>query len=279
MGYVLGQYTKNKTTSSSFFMTYITEGTPDRRQSGGDTGVSGNADIFDNECIRVSTQLKNNVNYYFHCKIKRMISDQSFNVKLINYTSESEEDNYEQYIKTINVAKGDPNDWVDAEFTFTPYKNFDTIIFELQRTVDDYRVEVRYPIIIYEELSIINNIIPSVIQNGIELIKIGVLSRPGLLMCINGEEIRTCRTGVYELKNGIILVSFFSVVNGGDEVDTSLIPNTMNSINTAWETAEQIQDVIKREAAKKAIGSRCFFNSNKTRTIDSFTLDYMYREE
>ena len=278
MGYVLGQYTKNKDVSSEYFMTYITEGTPKRKESGGDSEVMGNTDLFDNECVQVPASLLPTNNYYFHGKIKRMTSDQTFYIKLVNFNTESSsEDEYDQYIKTINIAKGDPNDWVDVEFIFNPYKTFDTIMFELQRTVEDYRIEVRYPIIIYEELSIINNIIPVAIQSGIDLIKIGVQSRPGLLMCINGEEIRTCRTGIYELKNGIMLVSFFSVVAGGEE-NTSIVDTMKEEINEAWEAAEAIPDVDERQAAKAAIGSRCLFNSSKTRTIDSFTLDYLYRE-
>ena len=278
MGYVLNQYNKNKDTSSAPFMTYVTTGTPARKQTGSDSGVLGSTDLFENECVRIPASLLSSNNYYFHGKIKRMTSDQSFYIKLINYSAESETDNYEQYLKTITIAGGDPNDWVNVEFIFTPYKTFDTILFELQRTVEDYRTEVRWPIIIYEELSIINNMIPVIVQTGIEFIKIGVQSKPNLLMCINGEEIRTCRNGIYELKNSLILVSFFSVVAGGTET-TNIIDTTITNINAAWEAAERIPDLDQREAAKAAIGSRCFFNSSKERTIDSFTLDYMYREE
>ena len=96
-------------------------------------------------------------------------------------------------------------------------------------------------------------------------------------MCINGEEIRTCRNGIYELKNGVILINFFSIVAGAAE-NTSIVINTMNTINALWAAAEAIQDPKQREEAKKAIGSRCFFDSNKSRIIDSFTLDYMYQE-
>lgn len=277
MGYVLGQFSKNRDSSNEGYMTYITQGIVSRKQTGGDNGVTGTSDTFDNECIQIPDSLGSNNNYYFHGKIKRMTSEQVFYIKLINYSGTSQEDEYEQYIKTVTVAKGDPNDWVDVEFVFTPYKTFDTILFELQRTVEDYREEVRCPIIIYEELSIINNIIPNILQPGIELIKIGIQSRPGLLMCINGEEIRTCRNGIYELKNGLILINFFSIVAGAVET-TSVVTNTMNEINALWAAAEQIEDVKEREAAKRAIGSRCFFDSTKNRIIDSFTLDYMYQE-
>lgn len=279
MAYQLGQYNKNKDTESGFFMTIIPDGVVERRTSGGDSGVDSVADIFQNECVRIPASLLNSNNYYFHGKIKRMTSsDQTFYVKLVRSSADIAEDNLEQYIKTITVSKGDPDEWVDMEFCFTPYDTFDEIMFELQRTIDDYREEVRYPIIIYEELSIVNNIIPVVIQSGIKLIKLGIQSRPGLLMCINGEEVRTCRTGIYELKNGVMLVSFFSVVAGAAENDSTMI-NAINSINAAWAAAEEIADVEAREAAKAAIGCRCFFGTSKTRTIDSFTLDYMYREE
>ena len=277
MGYILGQYNKNKTDPSNSFMTLVTTGTVKRKQSGGDSGVEGVTSIFTNECVQTSNLLTTN-NYYFHGKIKRMTSNQTFYIKLINYDNAGSEDTLEQYVKTINVAKGDPNEWVDIEFCFTPYDVFDTILFELQRTAEDYRTEVRYPIIIYEELSIINNIIPIVIRSGISLIKLGIQSRPGLLMCINGEEVRTSRSGIYELQNGIILVSFFSVVAGGTE-NNSAIEMNIARINAAWEAAEQIPDVDEREAAKAAIGSVCLFANPKTRSIDSFTLDYLYREE
>ena len=278
MAYVLGQYNKNIQDSSDAFMTIIPDGTV-RRYTG--TSSSGTSiDVFVNECIQINNGLSTNNNYYFHGKIKRMVSDQVFYVKLIKYNNDSQEDTLEQYIKTITVTKGDPNDWLDVEFIFTPYSDtFDTILFELQRTVDDYRVEVRQPILIYEEISLINNIIYSKIMAGISLIKMGIQSHPGLLMCINGEEIRISRTGIYEIKNGIILINFFSVVAGADEDNKNLIPGLISEINAAWEAAELIPDVEERQAAKAAIGSRCIFNSNKTRTIDSFSMDYMYQEE
>jgi hypothetical protein len=280
MAYVLGQYNKNQNVADdSIFMTLVTEGTAKHRKSTSDSGVGGVSDIFYNECIQTGG-FSNTKNYYFHGKIKRMTSDQTFYVKLVNYDDESSE-SVEQYIKTVTVAKGDPNDWVNVEFIFTPLVIFDTLLFELQRTVEDYREEVRYPIIIYEEISEINNIIPRRISDGVELIKIGVQSHPGLLMCINGEEIRTNRSGIYELKNGIMLVSFFSVVAGAAET-TSSMTDTMNAINVAWEQAEALSTAAQREAAKRAIYDNYqinFIATSKKRSIDSFTMDYMYREE
>ena len=95
MGYVLGQFSKNKSSSNEGYMTYITQGIVSRKQTGTDSGVSGSSDLFDNECVQIPSILKNNTNYYFHGKIKRMTSEQVFYIKLINFTAVSQEDEYE----------------------------------------------------------------------------------------------------------------------------------------------------------------------------------------
>ena len=283
MSYILGQYNKNTNVhDDNIFMTLVTSGTVRRRESRGDSEVLGSSTAFYDECIQVNA-LSNTKNYYFHGKIKRMEADQTFYVKLVYYSPSTAEENIEQYIKTINVSKGDPFEWVDIEFVFSPLLSFNCILFELQRTVDDYRTEIRYPKIAYQELSVINNIISSRIEDGVKLIKIGVQSHPGLLMCINGEEIRTCRTGVYELKNGIMTVSFFSVVAGTKEAGTSLV-DWMNTVNSQIDVIIDLRKRNKITAAeaerrKAAIPSKSFFNSSKQdRVIDSFTLDYMYQD-
>ena len=118
-------------------------------------------DIFENECVRVAAGLFRNNNYYFHGKIKRIEhSNQTFNIKLVKSTVTSNEDNIEQYLKTITVSQGLETNWADVGFIFTPYDIFVIILFELQRDRTDCQIETRYPLIIYEELSLINNIIP-----------------------------------------------------------------------------------------------------------------------
>ena len=258
MSYILGQYNKNRGVNDNAFMTLITSGTALRKAFNEDSGVSGITNIFEDEYVKVSALLNTN-HYYFHGKIKRLNTEQTFNIKLVNdTTSGSETENVDQYIKTIKVApKGSGlSEWADVEFIFTPIITFDSILFELQRTIADY-TSPRQPIIFYEELSIINNIIPTQIKDGVKLIKLGVQSRPNLLMCIEGEEIRTCRTGIYELKNGIITINFFSVCHAIAEGSGSTMEQDMET----------------------ATISQCYFGSDKAnREIDSFTLDYMYRE-
>lgn len=273
MAYILGQYSK-AAGDDSIFMTLITNGNARRKEVQTDVGTQGSGIVFENECIQIGSTFNNNNNYYFHGKIKRMNTNQIFTVKLVNYSS----NDIEQYIKKITVGGGDPHDWVDIEFVFSPYTNFDAILFELQRTAEDYSDEIRYPKIIYEEISVINDIIARKIGNNIELLKIGVQSNPGLLMCINGEEIRTSRSGIYELKDDVIVVTFFSVVAAANETNTAL-ESTIADINTRWDEANALPTAAQRETAKKNIYSVSLLNNPKSRTVDDFVLDYLYKED
>ena len=265
MSFILGQYNKNFDTEvkaathkdNELYMSLLKGGTPKRKKKVYNNNVFNDSglDFFD-ECVQTHEILESGLNYYFHCKIKQMETSQKFDIKLIKYDDINSD---EQYIKTIDILGGEG--WIDIEFIFTPAANFDTILFELVRTTTDYQVGVRYPIILYQELSKINNIITSEIGVGVSLVKIGVQSHPGLMMCINGEQILIGRTGVYELRNGIINVSKFSVVNAATEKE---------SIDAL------LKELANLEASAENIVSKCIFDTEKNRSIDAFTLDYMY---
>lgn len=281
MGYILNQYNKPKSeiaestqkASNLVFMTPVTSADARRKKNASDNGVSGaSLDPFSDECVQTMVPMTAGRNYYFHGKIKRLDSEQKFYIKLINYANQSSgsEEAKEQYIKTIIVQGGDNKEWVDVEFIFTPLVQFDTILFQLQRTIEDYRESTRYPTIVYQELSIINNIISSQIADGISLLKIGVQSRPGLMMCINGEEVRTGRTGIYEIRNGVITVTSFSVVHAADEDPSSTGGVEINSF---------LNNLANNTPSERRVTSICIFNTPKVRAIDPFVLDYMYKEE
>lgn len=283
LGYVIGQYNKNILNDNNDFITPITGATAERKENTGDSELGGGGLNFYDECLKFESPLSSSRNYYFHGKIKRMTSLQTFYIKLVYFSPSGEDQNIEQYIKTIDIAAGNPDDWVDIEFMFSPLRAFDCLLFELKRSTEDFRKETRFGLIAYQEVGEIKNVITSKIADGVKLIKLGVQSRPGLMMCINGEEIRTCRTGIYELKNGIMTVSFFSVASAAKENGNEMI----NYIN---DTNEIIDDILARQetseitddeaqALKEQVHSRVFLATDKTRVIDSFTLDYMYREE
>lgn len=271
MSYVLGQYSYDTSQGGvNAFMTFVPHGLAGRKERHSDSGVSGSGGIkFNDECVYITDAnrepiqggFQKGVNYYFHGKIKRLSTTQTFDIRLEDKGSQS--DGKTQFIKTIDILAGQNSDWVDVEFIFTPVANFDLMLFELRRIKEDYTESTtRYPIIIYQELSIINNILPGI---GLKepLLKIGVQSHPGLMMCINGEQIYIGKTGVYEIRNGIIKINSFSVVNAADEIENNLF---------------DIQNHLARYGAKigNYTSSICLFSADKTRTIDAFTLDYMY---
>ena len=236
MAYIIGQYNHNSASNDgSSFITPITSGIPARKRNSGDMGVIGDTlDPFEDECITGLNLVSTNY-YYFRGQIKRMTEAQTFTIKLVNYNDVSAEP-VEQFIKQIIVQGGDREEWVSVELIFHPVVSFDTILFQLQRTIDDYRYFSRYPKIDYQQLGSINNIIPSKIGNDVSLLKIGVQSHPNLKMCINGEEIYVSQSGIFEIKNGVIPVTFFSVANPAIET-TSTVDNWIRSIN------EQIEDI------------------------------------
>lgn len=288
MAYILNQFnqpmTKNtsvSTTENRVYMEVILGGTAKRRKNILDTGVSGLPLItFIDECVQFDSALAAGTNYYFHAKIKRMTSNQVFYVYLVKYDDTSGENSKTQYLKTITIQGGNEKEWVDFELIFSPLIQFDCILFQLQRTIEDYQKNVRYPVIVYEELSKINNIITSKIKQGVGLIKIGVQSHPGLMMCINGEEIHVGRTGTYEVRNGIITVEFFSVVEAAIEDYNGNSPLRLPDGTRA--TIEQYLNYLASlDPIKESTitNSKCIFRNSKLRSIDAFTLDYMYEEE
>lgn len=253
MSYIVGQYNKSSSTNS---MTALRGGQVARIPADVEGGTG-----FQEECLIYNNIFSNDTTYYFHGQIKKLIDKQSFNIQLMNDNDFTET----QLIKNLVVDNG-VEGWVDIEFLFTPIKNFNKLAFVLNRNVKDYyEGGTRYPVIIYQELSRVNNLLPT-ISNGNPLIKIGIQSRPGLITDINGEEIRLGRNGIYEFKNGLLEVSSFSVVSPANmSVDVSAIKT---EIDEAYpETDLETTDL-----------SRCLFDYVSSRDLTDFSLDYVYEE-
>lgn len=283
MSYIIGQYNHTSATGDdASYITPIKSGTIARRNNSGDMGViDSTLSSFSDECITGLNLLPSGY-YYFRGQIKRMTDAQAFTIKLVNYESAAT-DEAEQFIKQVTIRGGDREEWVSIEFIFHPVVQFDTILFQLQRTIYDYRQLVRYPKIVYQQLGSVNNIIDSKVANGVSLLKIGVQSHPGLTLCVNGEEMHVSRSGIYEVKNGILPVNFFSVVNAAEEynkevTDVSSVEGWKTSINAEIEDIENDPTITleEKEARYKAIDCKCFFDTPKIYKIDPFTLDYMY---
>lgn len=251
MSYGIAQYI-SKNENPNIFMTPVGEGVANT--------VKMNAEsAFSNPCVKITSDLGYE-NYYFHAQIKRMTSNQVFKIKLINY--EAPEEN-SQYIKTVTVEEGKTSEWVDVELIFHPALQFNTIVFELQRTEQDY-TSPRYASVLFLELSKINNLISQNKLKASSLLRIGVQANPGFLMCINNEEIRVGKSRIYEIPKGEIEVVFFSAVSG-----YAVPAGTITSLR-----ANADRNKIK--------GGYCGFSNvvalDLQRNIQPFVLDYLYKE-
>ena len=110
-----------------------------------------------------------------------------------------------------------------AEMAFRPVEdNFSEITIEMVRSAEDYNVqhEGEDGQVVYGryvsldsfdyKLYTLTNLVDE-ISKGKELTRIGVWSHPGLLMAVNGEEIRVGRSGLWEI-DGILPIQSLGIV-------------------------------------------------------------------
>ena len=230
-----------------------------------DTGIIDDSSFsFANPCLELSSGLEYERNYYLHVTIKRLNSNQTFNIKLA-YKDASKKNT--QQLKQVEISQytgGEDSKNIEVELIFHPNEQFDRIIFELVRTEQDLEKHGdtygRTPLIAFMELDKIVNKNP--LTGGRPLSKIGVQSRPDLMMCINGEEIHLPRSGIFELRDGVIKITFFSVVKAGTLTNSS--------------RQAVLNGQLDKIQSETPISSINFSQDSKTRTIDAYTLDYMY---
>ena len=193
------------------------------------SGISENVWFWDRQAIltnkilqstnQTGTALKS---YYLRFRVYKQELEQSLKIKLFN--TELEVDN-EQTIETITVAAGDNTDYDTFEIIIQPNANYNAIYFILDRIATDYLMIAddgsygRIPVIEIEKFTEILNVIESIsgsIDNKTALKQIGIQSRPGLLMSINGEGIKVGRSGIYEINNGVMISSIGFVLDKND---------------------------------------------------------------
>lgn len=232
---------------------------------------------FKSPCLELNNAtFQQNKSYYLHVRIKRLSSNQTFYITLTDKNDELNEKI--QQIRTIRIAQltqteqeqSSYNSVIDYELIFQPWDTgFQRIVFELKRGMEDLDPDEqhegewgRVPLIAFLELSEINNVIPVS-----SIYKLGIQSRPHLITCINGEEIQVPNSGIFEMRDGIIVVNFFSVVCAGKIIDES-IQQKLDRQEAGTKESESDFDPTK---------SISLTDVAKKRTIDSFTLDYLYK--
>lgn len=156
--------------------------------------------------------------YYLKFEVsQRPEAAQDFIIKLKN--NDVTIDNVQE-VKTLKVAAGTGK--VSFELIFNPNSKYNQLIFELQRLALDFYLDNgdgtsgRKMEINILEFSKIINIVDSYLKgkfSGLtKLKKIGLQGPPGLMFVLDGEEIRIGRTGVYELYNDNIEISYIGFI-------------------------------------------------------------------
>ena len=156
--------------------------------------------------------------YYLKFTVRQLPdSPQEFTIKLQN--DEVAIDNV-QTVRKFTVKQGVETS--TFELIFNPNSNYNQIVFELKRLASDFSLynddgtNGRIMDITISNFEKVNNVISDFLAqkySGLsKLKKIGIQGPPGLLFCIDGEEIHVGRNGIYELYNDNINISYLGFV-------------------------------------------------------------------
>ena len=138
-------------------------------------------------------------------------------------TTYTQTQNYNDIVMTASWIHQAGDYYGYAEMVFRPVEdNFSDITIEMVRTAEDYNIQGvdesgttiygRYiPLDDFDyTLYSLTNLVNDINPNG-SLDRIGVWSHPGLLMAVNGEEIRVGKSGLWEI-DGILPIESLGIV-------------------------------------------------------------------
>lgn len=132
-----------------------------------------------------------------------------------NFSLQLQNSNDSQTIEDYTVPAGTGSTTFDI--VFTPNATYNLIVFVLARTTEDYNVieNSQYGRIMditvnENNIYLMTNIIDTLASTyGLtELTRIGVQGPTGLMMSINGEQIKIGKTGIYELNDVNIKITY-----------------------------------------------------------------------
>jgi len=174
---------------------------------------------FYNPCLYLSGSNVVSSLYSYYLKFEVTQSEtwaQDFTVTLIN--GELTEDNTQE-VKILSVPKGVGT--TTFELIFHPNSTYNEIVFDLSRIVADFYqenddgTEGRVMNVTVDAFAIVDNLVTTLstlYDDLTELKKIGIQGPPGMMFVVDGEEMRIGRTGIYELYNDDITISYLGFV-------------------------------------------------------------------
>lgn len=210
MSYNIGQLRRNQINSYSTALSY--------RQ---DLIRNENSIIdFYDQCMYLSGAniVSSIYSYYLKFEVTQLPEViQEFSIKL--QSDEVTVDNI-QNIRSFVVKQGLGT--TTFELIFTPNSSYNQIIFELKRMALDFYTDngdgtsgriMNIKILQFDRvINVISSYLAKNFPGMTSLKKIGIQGPPGLLFCIDGEEIRIGRSGIYELYNEDITISYIGFI-------------------------------------------------------------------
>lgn len=194
------------------FSTPVILGTINMQQVDGDIN-------FVNPCVNINEPLDNQNQYYFRFGVKqRKDSAQTISLKLRN--TDLIEDN-EQLIENFDIraaGKNSNENIIYFQVIISPNAIYNQIIWELKRIPLDYNTQIGEQYGRVAEIANdytctkLINILTYLGENVEYLKKIGIQGPPSLLMCINREQIRIGKTGIYEINHDDIYIDSINFV-------------------------------------------------------------------
>ena len=210
MSYQIGQLRRNQISSYSTALSY---------QQGLIKNENSIIDFYD-QCMYLSGAniVSSIYSYYLKFEVTHLPEvTQEFSIKL--QSDEVTVDNI-QNISSFVVKQGVGT--TTFELIFTPNSNYNQIVFELKRLALDFYTDnsdgtsgriMKIKILQFDRvINVISSYLAKNYAGMTTLKKIGIQGPPGLLFCIDGEEIRIGRSGIYELYNEDINISYIGFI-------------------------------------------------------------------
>lgn len=210
MAYQIGQLRRNQINSYSTALSY---------RQGLIRNENSIIDFYD-QCMYLSGAniVSSIYSYYLKFEVTQLPEVvQEFSIRL--QSDEVTVDNI-QNIRSFVVKQGVGT--TTFELIFTPNSNYNQIVFELKRLALDFYTDngdgasgriMKIKILQFDRvINVISSYLAKNYPGMTSLKKIGIQAPPGLLFCIDGEEIRVGRSGVYELYNEDINISYIGFI-------------------------------------------------------------------
>ena len=206
MSYNIGQFRKDMLSSNSY-ISQINKSDITITTISVEQNTALDIDVRDT-VLQLANNLEYNHNYFLRVGIQRTDLKQQVSIIL----KKSDSNDFSQIITTVTIPALDTtaNTIAIVEAVLAPNSNYDQIVLQLGRsltditTTEDFIKLMQRTVTIYEPKLVLGefiNVLSRMTPSPSFLIKMGIQGPAGLLMCINGEEIRIGPNGTYEIKN------------------------------------------------------------------------------